>query len=415
MLFAIGPTSPTWWFELRPKALAQPATDQGTQDPSAQTPTHRGGDDWRASANDFSDVGGSAAGRGDGSPEGDGFGSGADFANVEGRSPTLSAVDTSRLPPTHTVQAGDTLWTLSQRYYSSHWQWPRLWSFNPQVTNPHWIYPGNVLHLRPNTAGVAAVGLPTKPTPLPERSAKRRGGLGRIRHRDYGYLDRYALATAGTIVSSPQEHMLIAPTDTVYVKFKKSSDAVASTEYTIFRVIPKKEREAGESGVLVRVFGTLKLRRYDRGRDLAEAVITEGIDPIERGLLVARMPRSFADVVTVPNQVELKAKIVGTLYPQQMSSSHEVVFADVGSDNGVRPGNRLFVVRRSDPWRQDLMSDPQEYDAIPETPPALQEYPTDIVAEVRVLRVQKRTSTLLVTQTRADIKVGDELEMHRGY
>src|SRR5208283_2774499 len=44
---------------------------------------------------------------------------------------------------THTVVPGDTLWDLSQHYLGSPWYWPKVWSYNPQIANPHWIYPGN--------------------------------------------------------------------------------------------------------------------------------------------------------------------------------------------------------------------------------------------------------------------------------
>jgi nucleoid-associated protein YgaU len=43
----------------------------------------------------------------------------------------------------HTVVKGDTLWDLSQNYLGSPWYWPKVWSYNPEIANPHWIYPGN--------------------------------------------------------------------------------------------------------------------------------------------------------------------------------------------------------------------------------------------------------------------------------
>src|SRR4051812_39898549 len=44
---------------------------------------------------------------------------------------------------THTVEKGDTLWDLSQKILGSPWYWPKVWSYNPEIANPHWIYPGN--------------------------------------------------------------------------------------------------------------------------------------------------------------------------------------------------------------------------------------------------------------------------------
>jgi hypothetical protein len=45
----------------------------------------------------------------------------------------------------HTVERGDTLWDLSRKFLGSPWYWPKVWSYNPDIANPHWIYPGNMV------------------------------------------------------------------------------------------------------------------------------------------------------------------------------------------------------------------------------------------------------------------------------
>lgn len=51
-------------------------------------------------------------------------------------------------PDTYVVKRGDTLWDISARFLNKPWLWPEIWQANPQVHNPHLIYPGDVLNLR---------------------------------------------------------------------------------------------------------------------------------------------------------------------------------------------------------------------------------------------------------------------------
>jgi nucleoid-associated protein YgaU len=103
-------------------------------------------------------------------------------SRIEG---TVVTLDGGTTPDTYTVQKGDTLWDLSARFLDSPWYWPKLWSYNPQIENPHWIYPGNLIHFAPAGAGgpmraepVAAGEVPEAPRELDDLSRGTLDGAG---------------------------------------------------------------------------------------------------------------------------------------------------------------------------------------------------------------------------------------------
>ncbi|MGF1467213.1 MAG: LysM peptidoglycan-binding domain-containing protein [Sandaracinaceae bacterium] len=319
------------------------------------------------------------------------------------------------IPETYTVNEGDTLWDVAGRFYGSPWEWPRVWSYNPAISNPHWIYPLDRIRLLP----------PGESSPIPEAggetgitSAPARVGSPEesVLLRQEGFIDPDALRQAGTLIGSPSDHMLLTSYDEVYVRFDEDQDAPPEGEYTIFRQVSRAERRPQTAGSLIRIYGTVRIDSYDPERRTARATIVEALDPIERGYRVAAVPRRFDLIPPRVADADVSSEVVASLRPTELVGEQQVVFLPVGFEDGVRPGNRFFLLRSGDQWRDSVLaSNPNPYG--PSVPPPAEPdaYPAQIVAEGRVVDVQPSSAALLVTLATREINVGDRAEMRRGY
>src|SRR5262249_2626627 len=149
----------------------------------------------------------------------------------------------------HRVQKGDTLWDISQSYFRNPWYWPKLWALNPAITNPHWIYPGDVLRLRLPGAAPAALppSLAQTPTPAGQtmKIIKDRLVDTGIHLRQTGFVEPGELRASGSISASREERMMLTTLDEAYVEFKDDNKPRPGERLTIYKVEREVKRVDG--------------------------------------------------------------------------------------------------------------------------------------------------------------------------
>lgn len=357
-----------------------------------------------------------------------------DFDRSGGASPVLRGSEGApgvvsramRVPDVYTVERGDTLWGLCDRFYGDPYQWPRVWSYNAQLQNPHWIYPGDELRLRGSSDG-AAEAMSEGHFSAPRSLVPRRT----VFLRDQGYLDDFKRDTLGQVVGSREEQALLSDGNRIYMSIKEGVDLEEGMRLTIFKPVRRPERVSGARrppGEIVKVLGTVRIDQWDAKRRIARGEIIESIDVIERGALLGNVGRRFDVVPPRKATKDVWARVLTSLYPNVFVAQNQVVFIDRGSEDGIEPGHRLFVVRRGDTWRRSLrsasgmardrlrMDDPNQVSVeTTPTPRSDDDFPEEIVGELRVLRTRKKSSLALITASDRELEAGDRAVMKQGY
>lgn len=315
----------------------------------------------------------------------------------------------AEIPDTHTVQKGDTLWDLSSRYYRNAWGWPKMWSYNPQITNPHWIYPGDVIRLVPPGGGPAPAPAPTAKTETAlgtTRIVGRSKGPTGIFLRQNGFVEPGELAQAGKIVGSKEEKLMLGTLDEAYVKFTKDRPFQVGERYTIYQPTQavKHPLTGKYLGHMVEIFGEGEVRAVTDGK-IARLAIVDSVNPIERGFLVGPLKRQFKVVQPVTDKADLSGVVVATLLPHELLGADNIVFIDKGKDDGVQIGNRFMVTRRGDGYQPLLSSGPMDD----------RRFPRETIGELLVVDVRDHVSTCFMTQSAVEARVGDRVEARRGF
>ena len=325
----------------------------------------------------------------------------------------LPPLEDSASGEVHAVQSGDTLWDLCAKYLNSPWYWPKIWSYNPQLTNPHWIYPGNEIRFSPGDED-----LPTEidvgraitvededlsiPGLLTDEDLVRTVGTietGRVAMDSVwtsqsSFISKEVADRSGRVTSSLEESILLSDYDSVYVEGEQPMRG--GEKYAVLRVGREIQHPVtNESyGYAVEFIGAARITKTSP--EVATAQIIRAIRPVTRGDILAPFPPSFGQrIQPQPNTATAQGYVLETagdvLGPL---GEHNFVFIDRGQKHGVKNGNTFQVFQRGDRYTRQTSG-----------------LPNEVVATLMVLDAQEEASTAIVVVSSREISVGDKIQM----
>ncbi len=316
-------------------------------------------------------------------------------------------------PDYYVVQPGDTLWDISQRFLGNPYYWPRLWSINDYVTNPHWIYPGNRIVFRmgtdidppsvsidgnnndrgPEIPTIEQVAAECGPDIRFDRSRPLRSYLATGFIADKGDVEVY-----GTVEKARGEQTMLSETDLVYLKVDDPDAFGCGDVVSIFRQVRKKVKHPTSRGQrfgsLYRIVAEAKV--VHRHEDYLTAVVRQSWSEVARGDLVGPSVPVMVEIEVQPPRGDLDGTIVDRVdVDSSLMANGETVFIDRGRADGVRVGNSFYVVEQRDP-QVDIKKEDEDL-------------PYSVVGRVVIVRVDEYSSTAVVTDSDRSLQIGHRL------
>jgi hypothetical protein len=258
-------------------------------------------------------------------------------------------------PDSYVVKRGDTLWGIAKVFLRDPWYWPEIWQVNPQVHNPHLIYPGDTLRL---------VYIDGQPQIVLQRGLERGDGVRvepRVRSEPIdsaittipyatvaafmskpAVLDRDQIKAAPYLLATRELHVVMSEGDTLYAR-GFTSPAELGSHYNVVRVgdpliDPDDNRVLGYDGIftgsghVIRQGDPTTLIMTESAREsrAGDKLIPGGVD----------VPLDF--IPSAP-RVKTNGRIIAVANGETIIGQYEVVVINRGARDGLAPGNVLGV------------------------------------------------------------------------
>lgn len=304
----------------------------------------------------------------------------------------------------HTVARGDTLWDISDAYLGTPWVWPSLWQDNPEVPNPHRIFPGDKLWISPTamrrvTDEEAARLLGEAPASFEDAS----GPLGTVSVPTIdaiGFVSDSTIAAAGSILGSPRDDDWYSAEMPVYLSLGEG-EVAKGDRFTVVRAEETvRDPETHRSmGAFVDRLGWVEVVAVHA--DSSEAVIRQSAREMQAGdrLLPRTEPSAEIPVRAATPPVEGQIAFLGST--RTVNGGQDVVFLNRGSEHGLMTGSPLVAFRPG-----DTALDPDLG--------VKRQLPDDVLANLVVVSAEPRSAVAVVTHASREIERGDWFRDTRG-
>jgi LysM domain len=307
-------------------------------------------------------------------------------------------------PDRYVVQPGDTLWDISSKFLTDPWYWPEIWHVNPQVANPHLIYPGDELALtwvdgRPRVS--LAQGGPTRLSPRVREHPLSEAIHAIPYDRIAAFMSRPAVLTADQVESAPyvahaRDHRLISSVgNDVYVR--RLGDGAVGNRYSIYHVGDElKDPDDGDVlGYQGLYAAEADLQRL--GDPATARVVDSARETLEGDILLPVEPESKMDFVPRAPGSKIDGRIMSVIDDRTVVADYDVVVINRGSKHGLEPGHVLTVWEAGEEVR-DVTANRES--------PSLQ-LPDERNGLAMVFKAYDRMSYGLMMQSAREVHVGD--------
>ncbi len=253
-------------------------------------------------------------------------------------------------PQTYIVQPGDTLWDISSRFLTDPWYWPEIWHVNPQVQNPHLIYPGDTLALtwvdgQPRV--MVASGGPTRLSPRVRENPLSEAIQAIPYERIAAFMSRPGVLAKEQIESAPyvahgrDGHLAFSVGNDIYVR--RLGNTSLGNRYSIYHVGDElKDPESGDVLGFQGIFtGEADLKR--NGDPATMLVVDSARETLEGDILLPVAHDAKMDFIPRAPKGQVDGTVMSVIDDRTVTGQYDIVIINRGTRHGIAPGNVLSV------------------------------------------------------------------------